>query len=461
MVIDSTLDQTFTGSGISGAGFLPDITINKSGGTLLLASIISVGDDWTYTAGTVDAEKYSGKVYFGGSHNIDAQGTSATMSFYDGTFAGTGTLTGNMDVANNLVINSSSTLAQGSYTLGFGGYANNGTHSGSGAIQMIGNGYHVFTKSGGGTTNFGTATVNRAGGSLTLNSPINVTGSMTFTKGILKTTSTNLLKFADNATCSGGSDSGFVRGPIIKTGNDVFTFPFGDTTITGHPYRPLGITAPSLVTDAYAAEYKSIEQTAGNALDDTLESVSYEDYYTLVLSSGSSTIYPNLSFGDGGYASSDDSIVIAYYNSTNHRWENLGGTSITVLDGIGHLISIHPLPVGETPVIVGKKPIQNMEVKLERHLDGGYYQAFQNKLYFKFDNDYNENNRGLKFNIYDKNNNIIASNSGVTSSPYVMKYKDNRYVFNLLSLNSSLINGYFILEVFDKKNEKYYLRFKN
>jgi hypothetical protein len=317
MLINGIGNQTFTGSGISTAGFMPKITINKSSGTLYLASIISAGHDWTYTAGTVDATTYGSTVYFGGTHDADAQGTSATMSFHNAVFAGTRTLTGDLKAFNNLTINSSSTLAQGSYTLGFGGYANNGTHSGSGNITLIGNGYHEFSKSGGGTTSFGAVTASRSGGSLKLNSPVNITTSMSFTKGIIKTTATNLLKFADNATCTGGSDSGYVKGPVIKTGNDVFVFPLGDTSNTAGPYHPLNISAPASGTDAFTAEYFYVAQTQGTAKDSTVDSLSTCQYWHLARTTGSSNVHTGLQ-----WKSTDCTITPADSNMRMVRWNS-------------------------------------------------------------------------------------------------------------------------------------------
>jgi RHS repeat-associated protein len=325
MLINGTGNQVFTGSGVSATGFLPKITINKTGGTLYLASIISAGNDWTYTAGNVDAATYTGKVYFGGTHNIDAQGTAATMNFYDATFAGASTLTGDANVRNNLVINSSSTLTQGSYALGFGGYTNNGTHSGTGAVTLTGSGYHTFTRSGGGTTNFGTVTVNRSGGSLTLASPVNITASLSFTKGVIKTTSSNLLKFADNATCSGGSDSGYVHGPLQKTGNDAFFFPLGDTAVSGSgKYHPVKITAPSSATDAFTAQYFSSGQTLGAAVDTlAIDSLNSCQRWTVSRDAGTSLVKVSVTWNnDCGLSADAGDMRLAQWDGS--RWMSIG-----------------------------------------------------------------------------------------------------------------------------------------
>ncbi|HEY1039939.1 MAG TPA: hypothetical protein VGF30_11065, partial [Bacteroidia bacterium] len=467
ILINGTGNQTLTGSGIAGAGYLPKVNIDKPSGTLYLASITSMNNDWTYTAGTVDASTYNSTVYVRGSKNIDGQGTSSTMSFHNLTVnSGTVTATGDLKVSNNLTINSSTTLAQGSYGLSFGGYANNGTHTSSGAVSFVGNGYHTFSKSGGGTTSFANVTINRTGGSLMLASPLNVTTALTLNKGILKTTPTNLLTFPDNATCSGGSDSGYVHGPVKKTGDDAFTFPLGDTALTIQAYHPLVITAPTYTTDVFSAEYKYTPQTYGTKTVDTVESVSNEEYYLLTRNAGSSNIKASLSWRDpqSNYITSEDCVLVVSVNPSDSVWHDLGGSARVTSGSLLSVTSLLDIPFSGTTarlIALGKKGSLITYAKPERFLDGGYYQAIKNKLYFKFDNDYAENNRGLKFNIYDKTNTVIASNDGLSASPYPLKYKDNRYVLNLPALSSSITNGYFILEVFDKKDEKYFLRFKN
>ncbi|MBK6527035.1 MAG: hypothetical protein IPG07_16700 [Crocinitomicaceae bacterium] len=51
--------------------------------------------------------------------------------------------------------------------------------------------------------------------------------SITFNKGILVSSGTNLLILGDNVTAVSASDSSFVDGPVRKIGNDAFTFPIG------------------------------------------------------------------------------------------------------------------------------------------------------------------------------------------------------------------------------------------
>ncbi|MCA6435646.1 MAG: hypothetical protein ACK5QC_09240 [Bacteroidota bacterium] len=90
--------------------------------------------------------------------------------------------------------------------------------------------------------------------------------------------------------------------------------------------------------------------------------------------------------------------------------------------------------------------------------DGGYYQCVQNKLLFKFDGQYATT--GLKYNVYDKANTLIASNTFANvANSLIVNSGDNRYYLNV-SGTSFLTGAYYNLEIINEKNEKLYLRFK-
>jgi hypothetical protein len=89
---------------------------------------------------------------------------------------------------------------------------------------------------------------------------INVAGQAQLNNGITTTVRSNTaagsLKFADNATYTGGTtDAQHVNGYVSKTGNDIFTFPVG----SGTDVRTLAISAPATATDQY-----SVAWIAGN-----------------------------------------------------------------------------------------------------------------------------------------------------------------------------------------------------
>ena len=95
---------------------------------------------------------------------------------------------------------------------------------------------------------------------------------------------------------------------------------------------------------------------------------------------------------------------------------------------------------------------------LTKQLDGSYYLTQCGDLYFRYDEEYVGDGTNLTFNIYDYTHTVLAS-SATTALTDV--YKDNYYEINPLALNPSIHGGFFILEVINKKGEKYYLRFQN
>lgn len=150
--ITGTANQLFTGNATTSAGNLPDVLINKTGGTLTLSGTIrtqgSGADAWTYTAGTVDAITNDSTVVFAGANTI----TSTGMSFDNITFtaSGTKTLGSNLDVDGNL------TISGGTFT----------TSGSDFSINVAGN----WTNTSNFTTNSSTITFDGTSGTQTLNS---------------------------------------------------------------------------------------------------------------------------------------------------------------------------------------------------------------------------------------------------------------------------------------------------
>ncbi len=89
---------------------------------------------------------------------------------------------------------------------------------------------------------------------------ISIAGQAQFSNGITTTVRSNTnagsVKFADNATYTGGNtDAQHVNGYVSKTGNDAFIFPVG----SGTDIRMLSISAPASATNQY-----SVAWIAGN-----------------------------------------------------------------------------------------------------------------------------------------------------------------------------------------------------
>lgn len=110
--------------------------------------------------------------------------------------------------------------------------------------------------------------------------------------------------------------------------------------------------------------------------------------------------------------------------------------------------------------------------ELKRKLDGGYHLFLSPYLSIKYTEEYNPaiptnlTYPILKFNIYDKNRNIVMSQGSTAFTNIIpIKYGDNYCSIKLYgcdncNLTSLINNEFYLLEVMNDKNEKWFLRFK-
>ena len=275
-------NQTLTSSGAAGQGRLPKIEVNKTAGTLTLCAsancTISSGQNWTYTAGTVDAITNNSTVGFYVSSTLDGQGAAATMSFGN-IIVGVASITlgGNLDVEGNVTINAASTLSTGGSTFNInvgGNWTNAGTFtSGAGVYNadpaltkstvFFDNpsaGANTATINTGGTTDvfdFQHFTVNKPGGTLQLiTNHLGVNGTLTVTDGIFDLNGKNVI----DGSGAGAPTRGNIAGTIKLTGNETLFWAAND--IDSGTYSYAG------------------DNTAGNL---TIKDFGATDYYNLVI----------------------------------------------------------------------------------------------------------------------------------------------------------------------------------
>jgi hypothetical protein len=465
IIINGDGPQTLTGSGTANTGKFPNIQIDKSSGTLTLSSVISVNGHWNYIKGDVDPTNSSVALY--GTFNLDGQqeGSSNLMRFYSlGVGTGTRTLTGNIDINNNFTISAGATCNANGNNMNVGGNWNcQGTFTYStGTVTFDGSSYNTIKGATGTTVGFGNVAFNRGTGSVTLQNPMRVNTSMNITKGRIKTTSTNYLEFVDNATCTTAAHSAYVHGPVRKTGNDAFTFPLGDTTLNDTAaFHPLAITAPGVATDRFEAQYWATQQILGDSIVDTLEYLSTCDYWIVSRQVGSSDVKatigwnvncPPHSLADGRAVCWD-----------GNKWVGTGNAAQNVTWPTGTITSSLNLTfisgVATISVAVKKDPYRGYAV-LKKKLDGNFYRAY-NTLWFKFDDEYNDVAAPLNFTVRDISNNSIVNLSSTNNNTQAVAIGDNRFKLDLFTSTGPLPSGYYILEVTNEKNEKWYLRFKN
>lgn len=97
---------------------------------------------------------------------------------------------------------------------------------------------------------------------------------------------------------------------------------------------------------------------------------------------------------------------------------------------------------------------QKTFVRPRKKLDGGYYSTQQGKLYVQYKEEYNTSN--LSFKVYNE----LNQEQTISIAPVHFRgYGENGIEFDFSTLPSG--NKYYVLEITNPKNEKWYLRFMN
>ena len=235
--INGTGTQNFNGSTIAGAGALPQLTINKTSGTLNLSNFPGVSNNFTYIAGTVSA----GTSTFCFTHgNIGAYTITGSLALANvGLIVNTGLLTVTIGAATTITAGGDLTLAgPGTLNINTGIIAvtgnildNNTSTAGGGTGTILVNGLGAQSLTSTGVTDQGklpAVTINKLLGTLTLPSLITVVGNWTYTAGLLDvTTNSSTVVFASNLTITGSH----TLNNISFEGNNNYTFTTASATI--------------------------------------------------------------------------------------------------------------------------------------------------------------------------------------------------------------------------------------
>ena len=228
---------------------------------------------------------------------------------------------------------------------------------GNSHIRFVGTTPQTITTAGGSET-FHNITFNNTSG-ISLNSTnALVSGTATFTAGIVNApnATTARMEFLAGSSHTGASATSHVQGWVRKVGNDDFTFPVGDGTF----YAPIGITAPANTTDHFTATYNRVYPNPYNILSKvpSLDHVGNCEHWILDRTGGTSNVQVELSYDNvrscGITAGSEPDLRVARWDGA--IWQNEGGT----VAGIGirsnivtsfspftlaSTTSAHPLPV--------------------------------------------------------------------------------------------------------------------
>lgn len=170
-----------------------------------------------------------------------------------------------------------------------------------------------------------------------LNKSVKVNASLSMDKGVMHTSSTNILIIGSIAVAQSTNDSSFVSGPVQKNGKEAFVFPLG----RGKKYAPLSISASASSTNQFIAEYHNVNPDSLynlNNKDTTLDHLSRCEYWLLTNPSGGSNVNVTLSWGLRSCGITDLSdLRVAEWNGT--QWTDQGNGSITGTTAKGTVMS--------------------------------------------------------------------------------------------------------------------------
>jgi hypothetical protein len=318
---NGTINFTGTNQTIQAANILYVNLVATSG------SVITLGGNFSYCGATPG---------YVGSFTVES-GATLNCGTYEMTTAPVVPPAG-YTAMSSFVLNSGATLI----TANTAGISSSGT---SGSIQTTAQTYSSganYTYDGSAaqvtgifTTTPTAATVNKltidntSTTGVTLSQALSVAGVLTLTDGLLTTTTTKLITVNNGGSTTGASNNSFVNGPIVKVGQQAFTFPVG---ASGTGYIPIGISAPSAATDVFLAQYNRSSGAALGPITATgLNHVSSCDYWTLNHTTGMDavnvTAYWNANNPCGGtYINVLGAVALAHFNGTS--WNLFSGTVV-------------------------------------------------------------------------------------------------------------------------------------
>lgn len=344
-----------TGGGGYIAGELQIRNFTQLGNTASNLTLTGTARYYPYTSTfggnmTVSAPRYYGRTTtYNSDFSLTMTGSTNNDSYGDNTFNGDFTVnmgsSARLRLANNVAndYNGNATFIRTSGTLQpaynqpstFAGDISVNSNSqlyfaqNNGTVVWDGSSAQTFNDLGAsGITLIRRMTLNNTSTGVTLHAPIEIPTTVTFTDGVLYTTTSNLVYFRDNATETGASDASHVDGPVEKIGNDDFTFPTGDNG----QYREIRISShsPNSSSARFRAQYFEVDPSTNwaygsGSYEAGIDHISTTEYWLLDRVSGSNNVYVWLYWDNNSGGVTDISDLLVSRWDGVSMWVNHGG----------------------------------------------------------------------------------------------------------------------------------------
>jgi hypothetical protein len=182
---------------------------------------------------------------------------------------------------------------------------------------------------------FGSLRLQKTGGDLVLNSPIDIRTELDLSVGRIMNTATELVSMRAGSVASNASDISFVHGPVQKLGNTPFTFPVGK----GPNLRPCGLSGiTGGASSGFTAEYFPISAyTWGFAMEPTLDHVSDCEYWIIDRSAGAGNAVVELTWDTPESCGVTDptDLRVVRWDAALNIWQDRGNGGATPLAPAG------------------------------------------------------------------------------------------------------------------------------
>jgi hypothetical protein len=110
-----------------------------------------------------------------------------------------------------------------------------------------------------------------------LETSLRITNSVDFRKGVIESSATSPLTFAESASHKGASDFSHAKGVVRKEGSDAFEFPLGD----GTNYRSFALDRPSNAQIFTASYISKSPLNVSNAVSEDVAAINENEYWSL------------------------------------------------------------------------------------------------------------------------------------------------------------------------------------
>jgi hypothetical protein len=179
--------------------------------------------------------------------------------------------------------------------------------------------------------------INKPSGNVVLDVPISVLGQLKLSKGLIQSTSSNLLTAGSSMAISGivgGSDSSYVDGPMAKSGTIAFYFPIGG----GGQFAPLNTDAVGTST-TFKAQYFGVDPNISYSRASKDASLGYINrcgYWQLDRTSGTGNTKASLGWSNNPcFSSSPVDAKVAIWDGS--LWIDKGNGTYSGTSSIGNI----------------------------------------------------------------------------------------------------------------------------